>query len=68
MCDLYSQLAENLLGEDELQTQKRMASEANERRLKFVEREAEEAQDHGRDLTEDAIDSTYSEYITVLLH
>ncbi|KAL4234370.1 hypothetical protein ACF0H5_006017 [Mactra antiquata] len=47
------------VGENERETQRQLADEAHARRLDFVAEEAEVAQQHGRDLTEDAIDSTY---------
>lgn len=50
---------EAVLGNEKLEEQRDLGSEANRRRLDFVEREAETAQEHGRDLTEDAIDGSY---------
>lgn len=52
-------LLEQADGEEERDTQRKLADEAHARRLDFVAQEAEQAQEHGRDLTEDAIDSTY---------
>lgn len=49
-----------MIGNDNLEEQREIASQADRRRLEFVEKEAELAQEHSRDLTEDAIDSTYS--------
>ena len=49
-----------MIGNDKLEEQKEIGSEADRRRLEFVEKEAELAQEHGRDLTEDAIDASYS--------
>ncbi|WAR11356.1 TBC31-like protein [Mya arenaria] len=46
-------------GEYERDKQRELASEAHARRLDFMTDEAERGQQHGRDLTEDAIDSTY---------
>ena len=51
-----------MIGNDKLEEQREIGSQADRRRLEFVEKEAELAQEHGRDLTEDAIDSTYSEF------
>ena len=55
-------------GEEELAEQRREATEAHGRRLDFVAAEAERGQAHGRDLTEDAIDSTYSREIENVFH
>ena len=52
-----------MLGNEKLEEQRDLGSEANRRRLDFVEREAETAQEHGRDLTEDAIDASYSMFL-----
>ena len=51
-----------MIGNDKLEKQREIGTRADRRRLEFVEKEAELAQEHGRDLTEDAIDSTYSEF------
>jgi len=56
------QLSEHEIGEEERVNQRHLASEAHDRRLKYVEQEAREAQEHGRDLTQDAIDTAYSMY------
>ena len=58
---------ENVEGELELEEQHKLAAEADRRRLNFVEAEAELAQEHGRDLTEDAIDCTYSKFLLLFL-
>ena len=57
---LLLQEEEVVIGNDQLEEQKEIGSEADRRRLEFVEKEAELAQEHGRDLTEDAIDASYS--------
>lgn len=50
---------EVVIGNDKLEEQREIGTQADRRRLEFVEKEAELAQEHGRDLTEDAIDATY---------
>ena len=57
---MFLQEEEVVIGNDQLEEQKEIGSEADRRRLEFVEKEAELAQEHGRDLTEDAIDASYS--------
>ena len=65
---IYLQEEEVVIGNDKLEEQREIGSQADRRRLEFVEQEAELAQEHGRDLTEDAIDSTYSEYNLKLIY
>lgn len=52
-------IQENLDGEAQLEDQRTKASEEHDCRLGFVERQAAIGQDQGRDLTENAINSTY---------
>ena len=57
-----------MIGNDKLEEQREIGTQADRRRLEFVEKEAELAQEHGRDLTEDAIDATYSKLNVIKLN